>query len=144
MRLGIDLGGTKVEIIALDNLGTEIFRYRENTPQGEYSATLEVIVELVQRAKNQFPEIKENEFSIGLGIPGAISLKTGLVKNANSTCLIGQPFQADLEKYLGQKIRINNDANCLAVSEAIDGSAAGYAVVFAVILGTGVGGGIGH
>jgi len=142
MRLGIDLGGTKVEIIALDDAGTEVFRHRENTPQGNYVATLEVITSLIKQAKNQFPDIKKSAFSIGIGIPGAISLKTGLVKNANSVCLIGQPFQADLEKRLGQKIRINNDANCLAVSEAIDGAAAGHRVVFAVILGTGVGGGI--
>lgn len=142
MRLGIDLGGTKVEIIALDDAGTEVFRHRENTPQGNYVATLEVITSLIKQAKNQFPDIKNSAFSIGIGIPGAISLKTGLVKNANSVCLIGQPFQADLEKRLGQTIRINNDANCLAVSEAIDGAAAGHRVVFAVILGTGVGGGI--
>ena len=142
MRLGIDLGGTKVEIIALDDAGTEVFRHRENTPQGNYVATLEVITSLIKQAKNQFPDIKKSAFSIGIGIPGAISLKTGLVKNANSVCLIGQPFQVDLEKRLGQKIRINNDANCLAVSEAIDGAAAGHRVVFAVILGTGVGGGI--
>ncbi len=142
MRLGIDLGGTKVEIIALDDAGSEVFRHRENTPQGNYVATLEVIISLIKRAKNQFPDIKNSAFSIGIGIPGAISLKTGLVKNANSVCLIGQPFQIDLEKSLGQNIRINNDANCLAVSEAIDGAAAGHRVVFAVILGTGVGGGI--
>ena len=142
MRLGIDLGGTKVEIIALDDAGTEVFRHRENTPQGNYVATLKVITSLIKQAKNQFPDIKNSAFSIGIGIPGAISLKTGLVKNANSVCLIGQPFQVDLEKRLGQKIRINNDANCLAVSEAIDGAAAGHRVVFAVILGTGVGGGI--
>ena len=142
MRLGIDLGGTKIEIIALDDVGTEVFRHRENTPQGDYIATLEVIVSLVQQAKIQFPNIIESDFSVGVGIPGAISHKTGLVKNANSVCLIGQPFQLDLEKHLGYKVRINNDANCLAVSEAIDGAAEGHRVVFAVILGTGVGGGI--
>ena len=142
MRLGIDLGGTKVEIIALDDFGSEVFRYRKGTPQGDYLATLEVIVQLVQQAKSQFPDVKKNEFSIGIGIPGAISLKTGRVKNANSICLIGKSFQTDLEERLEQAVRINNDANCLAVSESIDGSAAGYPVVFAVILGTGVGGGI--
>lgn len=142
MRLGIDLGGTKIEIIALDDSGSEVFRYRQGTPQGDYSATIEVIAQLVQQAKSQFPDLIKNEFSVGLGMPGAISLKTGLVKNANSVCLIGQAFQRDLEERLGQIVRINNDANCLAVSEAIDGSAAGYPVVFAVILGTGVGGGI--
>ncbi len=142
MRLDIDLGGTKVEIIAIDDAGTEVFRHRENTPQGNYVATLEVITSLIKRVKNQFTDIKNSAFSIGIGIPGAISLKTGLVKNANSVCLIGQPFQADLEKSLGQKIRINNDANCLAVSEAIDGAAAGHKLIFAVILGTCVGGGI--
>ena len=142
IRLGIDLGGTKIEIIALDDSGDEAFRYRRKTPQGDYSGTIEVIAQLVEQAKNQFPDRDKNDFSIGIGIPGAISLKTGLVKNANSVCLIGKPFQADLEKSLEQPVRINNDANCLAVSEAIDGAAAGYAVVFAVILGTGVGGGI--
>ena len=146
MRLGIDLGGSKVEIIALQDTGQEVFRQRMETPQGDYLQTLLVIEQLVKQAKNYLLEqslaAAETNFSIGIGIPGAISLKTGLVKNANSVCLIGQPFQADLEKQLGQSVRINNDANCLAVSEATDGAAAGSQVVFAVILGTGVGGGI--
>ncbi|MCU7834051.1 MAG: ROK family protein [gamma proteobacterium symbiont of Taylorina sp.] len=146
MRLGIDLGGTKVEIIALDNTGQVLFRHRKETPQGDYLKTLQVIVQLTQQTKNYLEKQSlvsaGTEYSIGIGIPGAISLKTGRVKNANSVCLIGQPFQTDLEKRLGQTIRINNDANCLAVSEATDGAAAGCSVVFAVILGTGVGGGI--
>lgn len=146
MRLGIDLGGTKVEIIALHDSGREVYRQRMETPQGDYSQTLLVIGQLVEQTKNYLQEhalaTQATNFTIGIGIPGALSLKTGLVKNANSVCLIGQPLQTDLEKQLGQSVRINNDANCLAVSEASDGAAAGSQVVFAVILGTGVGGGI--
>lgn len=146
MRLGIDLGGTKVEIIALNDCGREIFRQRMETPRGDYLKTLLVIEQLVTETKNYLLEqslvTAETNFSVGIGIPGSLSLKTGLVKNANSVCMIGQPFQADLEKQLGQAVRINNDANCLAVSEATDGSAAGSQVVFSVILGTGTGGGI--
>ena len=151
MRLGIDLGGTKIEIIALKNNGEAVFRHRVGTPQGDYQQTIKAIVNLVGQTKQFLIEqaiIKHpdsvqpgsDQLSIGIGIPGAISLKTGLVKNAN--CLIGQPLQNDLEKQLKQPIRINNDANCLTVSEATDGAAAGCDVVFGVILGTGTGGGI--
>ncbi len=138
MHLGIDLGGTKIEIIALDDSGTERFRKRIATPQGNYKKTLEAIVRLVQYAIEE----TGHNYTLGIGIPGAISLHTALVKNANSVCLIGQPLQADLQQLLGQAVRINNDANCLTVSEATDGAAAGFPVVFGVILGTGTGGGI--
>lgn len=148
MRLGIDLGGTKIEIIALKNNGDAVFRHRVDTPQGDYRRTLKAIISLVEQTK-QFllrqaliKSLDSELISIGIGIPGAISLKTGLVKNANSVCLIGQPLQEDLQKQLKQPVRINNDANCLTVSEATDGAAAGCDVVFGVILGTGTGGGI--
>jgi fructokinase len=143
MRLGIDLGGTKIEIIALNNGGDTLFRHRVDTPQGDYQQTISAIVSLVEQTKQYLVKYSDtNQVTIGMGIPGAISLKTGLVKNANSVCLIGQPLQEDLEKQLKQSIRINNDANCLTVSEATDGAAAGLDVVFGVILGTGTGGGI--
>lgn len=149
MRLGIDLGGTKIEIIALMSNGQEVFRHRIDTPQGDYAQTLSAIVELVEHAKKNLCQSvpltsadELHDFSIGIGIPGAVSLKTGLIKNANTVCLIGQPLQDDLQALLGQPVRINNDANCLTVSEATDGAAAGCDVVFGVILGTGTGGGI--
>ncbi|MCW8929841.1 MAG: ROK family protein [Gammaproteobacteria bacterium] len=144
MRLGIDLGGTKIEIIALMDDGNEIFRHRVNTPQGDYLQTVNAIVKLVEQTKLHIAQNVQGiaDFTIGIGIPGAVSLKTGLIKNANSVCLIGQPLQADLEKHLGQSVKINNDANCLTVSEATDGAAAGLDVVFGVIIGTGTGGGI--
>ncbi len=148
MRLGIDLGGTKIEIIALNNASQEVFRHRVKTPQGDYAKTLLTIVELVKYARNFLLEQKTitqlefDDYTLGLGIPGAISRQTGLVKNANSVCLIGQPLQTDLEKQLNRPVRINNDANCLTVSEATDGAAAGYEVVFGVIIGTGTGGGL--
>ena len=139
MRLGIDLGGTKIEIIALDSSGSERYRKRVNTPSGDYQQTLQAIVELVFSAQKV---IDSSHYTLGIGIPGALSLKTGLVKNANSVWLIGKPLQKDLQQLLGQEVRINNDANCLTVSEATDGAAAGAAVVFGVIIGTGTGGGI--
>ncbi|MCU7938968.1 MAG: ROK family protein [gamma proteobacterium symbiont of Bathyaustriella thionipta] len=146
MRLGIDLGGTKIEIIALNNKVEAVFRQRVDTPQGDYPQTVSAIVDLVEQTKQFLVKhvlIKPLErVTIGMGIPGAISLKTGRVKNANSVCLIGQPLQADLEQQLQQPVRINNDANCLTVSEATDGAAAGCDIVFGVILGTGTGGGI--
>ncbi len=132
-RIGIDLGGTKTEAIALDAAGREVFRKRVPTPRGDYAATLETIKALVDEA---------GEGRVGIGIPGALSHATGLVKNANSTWLIGKPLQQDLERALGREVRIANDANCFALSEATDGAAAGAEVVFGVILGTGVGGGV--
>jgi fructokinase len=132
-RIGIDLGGTKIEALALDGAGREIFRKRVPTPRGEYAATIAAVVSLVE-------EIGEG--SVGIGIPGALSNATGLVKNANSTWLIGKPLKEDLERALGRPVRIENDANCFALSEAVDGAGKGARVVFGVILGTGVGGGI--
>jgi len=138
MRFGIDLGGTKIEIIALDNAGQECYRQRISTPQGNYQKTLESICTLVDTAERAL----KTTASIGIGIPGAISMQTGLVKNANSVCLIGQPLKNDLQQRLQREIRINNDANCLTVSEATDGAACDAEVVFGVIVGTGTGGGI--
>jgi len=135
LRIGADLGGTKIEAIALDPSGREVFRKRVPTPRGDYSATLAAVSSLVK-------EIGEG--SVGVGIPGALSRATGLVKNANSTWLIGKPLKQDLEAALGREVRIENDANCFALSEALDGAGKGAETVFGVILGTGVGGGIVH
>ena len=132
MRLGIDLGGTKIEIIALDDTGAELLRRRIATPQGDYAATLQALTDLVHGVEI---ELKQDG-SIGIGTPGAISRATGLMKNSNSICLNGQPLLRDLEQRLGRSVRIQNDANCFALSEAVDGAAAGLQVVFGVILGT--------
>jgi len=137
-RIGIDLGGTKIEAAAVDGLGAVYARRRVATPSGNYRETIEAVTALVQATEQQIGEIA----TIGIGIPGAISPITGLVKNANSTCLIGRPLRQDLEAALGRPIRLANDANCFALSEATDGAAAGLQAVFGVILGTGVGGGI--
>jgi fructokinase len=136
--IGIDLGGTKIEIIALGPDGAELLRHRVLTPQGDYDAILDAIADLVHEAEHQL----SGKATIGIGTPGAISTATGFIKNSNSTCLNGRPLRADLEARLGRELRIENDANCFALSEAIDGAAAGASVVFGVILGTGVGGGI--
>ncbi len=133
LRIGIDLGGTKIEALALDRAGREAFRKRVPTPRGDYVATISALQKLVQ-------EIGEG--TVGIGIPGAESRATGLIKNANSTWLIGKPLRKDLEDALGRPVRLENDANCFALSEAVDGAGKGAAVVFGVILGTGVGGGI--
>ena len=133
MRIGVDLGGTKIEALALDAGGREVFRKRALTPRGDYSATINAVVAMVK-------EIGAG--TVGVGIPGALSRMTGLVKNANSTWLIGRPLKQDLERALGREVRIENDANCFALSEAIDGAGKGARSVFGVILGTGVGGGI--
>jgi fructokinase len=138
MRIGIDLGGTKIEGIALSRDGTSLFRDRRPTPAGDYAATLDAIALLVARIEAETGQ----RGSVGVGIPGAISLETGLVKNANSTCLIGRPFREDVAARLGRPVRVANDADCFALSEATDGAAAGSATVFGAILGTGVGGGI--
>ena len=138
LRLGIDLGGTKTELIVLDASGKEVFRKRVPTPQGDYAATVRVVLDLVLDFESQSKEPS----TVGIGIPGALSRVTGLVKNANSTCLIGHDLKGDLEKALGREIRIENDANCFALSEAVDGAGEGAKVVFGVILGTGVGAGI--
>ncbi|MDD2842940.1 MAG: fructokinase, partial [Tolumonas sp.] len=138
MRIGIDLGGTKIEVIALDNEGGELFRKRVPTPRHDYQQTLNAITGLVLDAE----AATGKKGSVGLGIPGTISPFTGKVKNANSTWLNGQPLDKDLEAMLERPVRIANDANCLAVSEATDGAGAGGKVVFAVIIGTGCGSGI--
>ncbi len=138
MRLGIDLGGTKIEIIALADDGRELLRQRCATPQGDYAATLQAVAGLVAGAEKALGQ----RGSLGIGMPGAESLATGLVKNANSTCLIGKPLRQDLQALLQRDVRLANDANCFALSEAIDGAGQGAGIVFGVILGTGVGGGI--
>ena len=132
------MGGTKIELVALDGSGKEIFRKRVPTPQADYDATVGAVVSLVGNAENEL----KAKATIGIGIPGALSRVTGLVKNANSTCLIGHDLKGDLEKSLGREVRIANDANCFALSEAVDGAGKGAEVVFGVILGTGVGAGI--
>ena len=135
-RIGIDLGGTKIEALALDENGHEVGRKRIPSPRDDYDATLAAIVSLVKELE------KGERARVGIGIPGSLSSATGLVRNANSTWLIGHPLKADLEKALGREVRIENDANCFALSEAVDGAGKGFPVVFGVILGTGVGGGI--
>jgi len=136
--IGIDLGGTKTEVIVLGSDGDERWRRRLPTPAGDYEATLATVVALVGQARQ---ELGLSKATIGAGTPGSLT-PAGLIKNANSTCLNGRPLQRDLSAALGQPVAMANDANCLALSEAIDGAGAGAAVVFAVILGTGVGGGI--
>jgi fructokinase len=137
-RIGVDLGGTKIEGAAIDGSGAAHFRQRVATPAGDYRATVEAITALVRAIEREIGQTA----SVGIGMPGTMSPATGLVKNANSTCLIGQPLQRDLEGALGRPVRLANDANCFALSEAIDGAASGLKTVFGVILGTGVGGGI--
>lgn len=138
MRIGIDLGGTKIEAVALDHNGDTLFRQRVATPQGNYAAILDQICALV----SEIDSTLDTHGSVGIGIPGTLSPATGLVKNANSTCLIGQPLDRDLTTRLQRPVRCANDANCFTLSEASDGAAAGAESVFGVILGTGVGGGL--
>jgi len=135
MRIGIDLGGTKIEGIALSDDGHEMLRRRLRTPR-DYEGSLGAVRDVVRDIEHALGE----RGSVGVGIPGTVAAGTGLVKNANSTWLNGQPFGRDLEARLGRPVRLMNDANCFALSEAVDGAAAGAAVVFGVILGTGVGG----
>jgi fructokinase len=137
VRIGIDLGGTKIEGIALEG-SMELARLRLETPRDDYVATLGAIVRLVDALEQQTGA----RATIGVGIPGTVSPATGVIKNANSTWLIGRPLREDLERVLGRPVRLANDANCFAVSEATDGAAADARVVFGVIAGTGVGGGI--
>ena len=138
MRIGIDLGGTKIEAAALDREGRVRWRDRVATPRGDYPATIETVAALVEQAETTLGQRGE----VGVGMPGAISPATGLVKNANSTWLNGRPLAADLADRLLRPVRLANDANCLALSEARDGAGAAARVVFGVILGTGTGGGI--
>jgi len=137
VRIGIDLGGTKIEGIALRG-SDEVARLRVATPRDDYQATIDAVVGLVAALEQR----AGSSATVGVGIPGTISAATGLVKNANSVWLIGKPLLADLEQRLDRKVRMANDANCFAVSEAADGAAAGAEVVFGVIVGTGTGAGI--
>ena len=138
MRIGVDLGGSKIELVALDADGTTLHRERVATPAGDYAATLDAIVTLVARCE----AATGRRGSIGIGTPGSLSPANGLIRNANSTCLNGHALDRDLARRLGRELRVANDANCFAMSEATDGAGAGAACVFGVILGTGVGGGI--
>ena len=138
MRIGIDLGGTKIEAIALDDNGSTLLRRRVPTPNGDYVGTLNAIADLVLSFETELYQ----KGSLGVASPGAISTRTGLLKNSNSVVLNGRPLDSDLSQRLGRPIRLENDANCFALSEAFDGAAVGAHVVFGVILGTGVGGGI--
>lgn len=137
-RIGIDLGGTKIEGVVLDGRGREAWRRRIAAPRGSYPATVAAVAGLAREGARA----AGGPAPVGIGIPGAISRKTGLVKNANSTWLIGKPLRRDIEAALGRPVRIENDANCFAVSEAADGAGRGRRVVFGAILGTGVGAGI--
>ncbi|MFQ5973267.1 MAG: fructokinase [Alphaproteobacteria bacterium] len=138
MRVGVDVGGTKIEAIALGDGGEEIFRERVDTPRNDYRGTVNAIGGLVKRIEAR----TGRRGTVGVGIPGTISPASGLVKNANSTWLIGRPFDKDLSHALDRPVRLSNDANCFAISEAIDGAAAGAYCVFGVIVGTGCGGGV--
>ena len=138
MRIGVDLGGTKIEAVALADDGAAVARRRVATPRDDYDATLEAISRLVQGVEREAGE----RGTVGVGMPGAISPATGLVKNANSVWLNGRPLAEDLARRLPRPLRFANDANCFALSEASDGAAAGARVVFGVIVGTGVGGGL--
>jgi fructokinase len=138
MRIGIDLGGTKIEGIALSEAGDELCRYREPTPQGKYRTTLKTIAELVERIETETGQ----SGSVGICTPGALSPATGLLRNSNSVCMNGKPVLTDLQELLQRDIRIANDANCFALSEATDGAAKDASVVFGVIIGTGTGAGV--
>lgn len=138
MRIGIDLGGTKIEGLALAADGRELARRRIPAPRGSYAQSIQAIADLVTALESETRE----RGTVGVGIPGAISPATGLIKNANSTWLIGQPLARDLSRVLDRPVRLANDANCFALSEATDGAGAGASVVFGVIIGTGTGGGV--
>jgi predicted NBD/HSP70 family sugar kinase len=138
LRIGIDLGGTKTEIIAFDARGAVLDRRREPTPPGDYAAAIALIARMVKWAEVQVGE----RGTVGIGTPGSLSPATGLLRNSNSTAFNGKPLKQDLERALGREVRVANDANCFALSEARDGAARGAAVVFGAILGTGVGGGV--
>ena len=137
MKIGIDLGGTKTEGILIDNTGKELSRHRIKTEKN-YEGTIRGIISIVKNFETDFG----NSESVGIGMPGAVSSDSALVKNANSIWLNGKPFKTDLEKELNRNVNLENDANCFALSEAVDGAGKGYPVVFGVIIGTGTGGGI--
>jgi len=138
LRIGVDLGGTKIEIIALAQDGRELLRRRVATPKESYGEVLDAVAGLVRDAEAELGD----RGTVGIGTPGSISRATGLLRGSNSVCLNGKPIKADLEALLGREVPITNDANCFALSEATDGAGAGAEVVFGVILGTGVGGGV--
>ena len=138
MRIGVDLGGTKIEAIALDDAGAVLLRRRVTTPAGDYGRILSAIADLVTVLERELGR----RGTVGIAMPGAISKKTGRIKNANTVVLNGQPLEADIAEALARPVRLENDANCFALSEAVDGAAASAKVVFGVILGTGVGGGL--
>ncbi len=138
MRIGVDLGGTKIEAVAMDGAGRVVERRRRDTPSHSYRATLDAIVTLV----GEIETATGTRARVGVGTPGAVSPATGCIKNANSTCLNGHPLHRDLARALGREARIANDANCFTLSEAVDGAGAGSSLVFGVIVGTGTGGGL--
>lgn len=138
MLIGIDWGGTKIEGIAMSDQGDELLRLREDTPRGDYRGCIRIIVDLVERLERETGQ----SGSLGIGIPGSLEPRSRLGKGASSTWLLGQPVERDLQEALGRPIRVENDADCLAASEARDGAGAGFNVVFAVILGSGIGGGV--
>ncbi|MCP4389899.1 MAG: ROK family protein [Gammaproteobacteria bacterium] len=137
-KLGIDLGGTKTEVLVLDSSGESVYRQRVPTPAQSYDEILTMIVELVRQAETQLGQ----RASVGIGIPGALSPGSGLLRNSNTVCMNGRPFRDDLESRLEREIRIENDANCFALSEALGGAGQDFPVVFGVIIGTGTGGGL--
>src|SRR6266704_1187920 len=138
IRIGVDIGGTKIEIAAIDESGAELLRRRESAPRGGYAEAIEAIAQLVLEAEREVGA----RCPVGIGTPGAVSRGSGVLKNAYASALNGMPVKPDLERRLGREVRFANDANCFALSEAIDGAAKGAQVVFGVILGTGVGGGV--
>jgi fructokinase len=138
IRIGVDLGGTKTEIIALDERRTELLRRREATPAGDYDGTIALLARLVRETEIEVGK----RGSVGVGAPGSLSPATGRMRNSNSTCLNGRALKSDLERALGREIRLSNDANCFALSEAVDGAGRASSITFGVILGTGVGGGV--
>jgi fructokinase len=141
IRIGVDLGGTKVEVIAIDRDGKELMRERLSTPENDYQQILQVITALITNAETTLG-VSASSTTVGIATPGALSAVTGRLKNSNSVCLNNQPIQQDLETLLKKSVRISNDANCFALSEASDGNAMGASVVFGVIVGTGTGAGI--
>jgi len=138
IRIGVDIGGTKMAIAALDESGAELFRRRSDAPDGAYRDALRALADAVLAAEREVGK----PCTVGIGTPGAVSAKTGILKNAYASALNGKPLKPDLERLLAREVRFANDANCFALSEATDGAAAGAAIVFGVILGTGTGGGV--
>src|SRR5712691_11897882 len=138
IRIGVDIGGTKIEIAAIDESGAELLRRREPAPRGAYQEAIGAITKFVLEAERSVGA----HCTVGIGTPGAVSRGSGVLKNAYASVLNGMPVKPDLERLLGREVRFANDANCFALSEAIDGAAKGAQVVFSAILGTGVGGGV--